>query len=715
MSKKKDKFKKNKLPSELKDWAGATLAFLGAAVITLSFLSLAGTGGAWINKSLRFLIGRTALVLPIFLFGLGIIILLKKKSEISWHVILLQISLLLVGVSGILATQDLIRIESNAFHQQYGGWLGWVFAWPIFNFFGEWVCSLVFITFFAMGGIIFVYPFWLRRRNGKNTKNGQQENEIKKPNKKELIKINNKDPKEPRVNWNQGKQFIKKQKRREVLSPSQVIKRRLATRTVNSEQENYQLPPLEFLVAEQGSPETGSIKSNSAIIKSTFSDFGLEVNMTEVNVGPTVTQYALRPPEGVRLSKITSLSRNLALALAAHPIRMEAPIPGRSLVGIEVPNKTRVLVRLRNLIEDSKFINSPPLELCIGRDVAGTPVYADLGKMPHLLVAGATGSGKTVALNSLITSLLYKNTPAQTRLLLIDPKKVEFSLYNGLPHLLTPVISNPDEVVGALEWLIEEMERRFTQILKLQVRDIKSYNKIAQSKKSTSPLPYIVVVIDELADLMATKGREIESSIVRLAQKSRAVGIHLIIATQRPSVEVITGLIKANITCRMAFQVASQIDSRTIIDVAGAEKLLGDGDMLFLSPERAKSRRVQGVFLSEKEVLKVVHFFEKNNKDTEKESSLEKELKESLKRKQQEGVMSFGEDSLYEEARDLVLQSERASASFLQRRLRIGYARAARLLDMLEAKGIIGPGQGSKPRKINYSFQEDDDEEQQEQ
>jgi len=566
----------------------------------------------------------------------------------------------------------------------------------------------------VMGGIIFVYPFWLRRRKGKDIKGDQQENKIKPKKKKEAIKINNKDFKEPRVNWNQAKQFIKKQKKGEMLSPSQIIKKQLAAKTANSGQGNYQLPSVEFLAAEQGSPETGSIKSNSAIIKSTFSDFGLEVRMTEVNVGPTVTQYALRPPEGVRLSKITSLSRNLALALAAHPIRMEAPIPGRSLVGIEVPNKTRVLVRLRNLVEDPKFINGPPLELCIGRDVAGTPVYADLGKMPHLLVAGATGAGKTVALNSLITSLLYKNTPAQTKLLLIDPKKVEFSLYNGLPHLLTPVISNPDEVVGALEWLIEEMERRFTQILKLQVRDIKAYNKIARSK-SVQPLPYIVVVVDELADLMATKGREIESAIVRLAQKSRAVGIHLVIATQRPSVEVITGLIKANITCRMAFQVASQIDSRTIIDVAGAEKLLGNGDMLFLSPERTKTQRVQGVFLSEKEVLKVVHFFEKNNKSVEGESSLEKELKESLKRKQQEGVMSFGEDSLYEEARDLVLQSERASASFLQRRLRVGYARAARLLDMLESKGIIGPGEGSKPRKINYSFEEKDNEEEKEQ
>ncbi len=714
MSKKKDRFKKNKLPSELKDWVTATLAFLGAVVMTLSFLNLAGTGGVWINKISRFLIGRTALVLPIFLFGLGITILLKKKAEVSWRVILLQISLLLVGASGILATQDLIHMESNIFHQQYGGWVGWVFAWPIFNLFGEWVCSLVFITFFVMGGIIFVYPFWLRRRNGKDIKGEQQENKIKEK-KKEAIKINNKDFKEPRVNWNQAKQFIKKQKKGEVLSPSQIIKRQLAAKTVNSGQENYQLPSVKFLEADQGRPETGSIKSSSAIIKSTFSDFGLEVRMTEVNVGPTVTQYALRPPEGVRLSKITSLSKNLALALAAHPIRMEAPIPGRSLVGIEVPNKTRVLVRLRNLVEDPKFINGPPLELCIGRDVAGNPVYADLGKMPHLLVAGATGSGKTIALNSLITSLLYKNTPAQTKLLLIDPKKVEFSLYNGLPHLLTPVISNPDEVVGALEWLIEEMERRFTQILKLQVRDIKAYNKIAQSSKSIKPLPYIVLVVDELADLMATKGREIESTIVRLAQKSRAVGIHLVIATQRPSVEVITGLIKANITCRMAFQVASQIDSRTIIDVAGAEKLLGNGDMLFLSPERTKSQRVQGVFLSEKEVLKVVHFFEKNNESVEGESSLEKELKESLKRKQQEGVMSFGEDSLYEEARNLVLQSERASASFLQRRLRVGYARAARLLDMLESKGIIGPGEGSKPRKINYSFKEEDNEEGKEQ
>ncbi len=414
--------------------------------------------------------------------------------------------------------------------------------------------------------------------------------------------------------------------------------------------------------------------------------------------------------EAVNLSKITSLSRNISLALAAHPIRIEAPIPGRSLVGIEIPNRERVLVRLRDLIGAAKFRDDPiPLKLCLGRDVTGAPVYSDLERMPHLLVAGSTGSGKTIALNNLILSLLYRNGPSQLNFIMIDPKRVEFSGYNDLPHLLCPVISNPQEAINALEWLVGEMERRFGIILKKKVRSIQDYNRLVLKDKSSEVMPYIVVVIDELADLMMSRGREIEAAIVRLAQKARAVGINLIVATQRPSVEVITGLIKANINTRIAFQVPSQIDSRTILDMAGAEKLLGRGDMLFTSSDSSKARRVQAAYVSEKEVEAVINFIVKNNEGRIGETTLEASLRQNLEKSQGESSFSLEKDPLFDDAKKIVIDAGKASASLLQRRMSIGYARAARLLDMLESEGIVGESQGSKPREIlitDYSEEE---------
>jgi S-DNA-T family DNA segregation ATPase FtsK/SpoIIIE len=428
--------------------------------------------------------------------------------------------------------------------------------------------------------------------------------------------------------------------------------------------------------------------------------------MGEVNVGPTVTQYTLKPAEGVKLSRITALANDLALALASHPIRIEAPIPGKSLVGIEVPNKVRTLVRLRNLISEPQFQKHPsPLYFVLGRDVSGNPVFADLAKMPHLLVCGATGTGKTLFLNSLILSLVYRNSPKILKFILVDPKRVEFPIYSDLPHNLTNVIFDVQKTINALRWLVEEMERRFEVLAKFKTRDIFSFNKISLEKK-IPPMPYILLIIDELADLMAARGKEIEAAIVRLAQMARAVGIHLVLATQRPSTEVITGLIKANITSRVSFQVASQVDSRTVLDTAGAEKLLGRGDMLFLSPENPKPRRIQGAFVSEKEVQRVVEYLS---------SKYEKERIESLEEKLAEETGEIGffergedlEDPLYEEAKRVVIEAKKASASLLQRRLKIGYARAARLLDILEKRGIVGPPRGAKPREVYLKEEEE--------
>ena len=458
----------------------------------------------------------------------------------------------------------------------------------------------------------------------------------------------------------------------------------------------YQPPPLQILEKERGRPSPGDIKENCLIIKKTLENFGIEVEMGEVFVGPTVTQYTLRPAEGIKLSKITSLANDLALALASHPIRIEAPIPGKSLVGIEVPNKVRTVVRLRELISSDQFQKNPsPLCFVLGKDVAGNPQLADLSKMPHLLVAGATGTGKTIFLNSLILSLVFKNSPKILKLLLVDPKRVEFPLYQDLPHLICPVIFDLERVVRVLDWLVFEMERRFEILAREKTRDIFSFNQLAIENKKDL-MPFLVLIIDELADIMVAKGREVEIRIVRLAQLARAVGIHLVLATQRPSVEVLTGLIKANVTSRIAFQVASQFDSRTILDVAGAEKLLGKGDMLFLGPGQTKPRRIQGAFVSEKEIKKCVNYF----KEKKMKPDFDPELLESLEREEEKIEFFVEKDPLFEKAKEVVVRERKASASFLQRRLKIGYARAARLLDLLEKEGIVGPSKGAKPRDI---------------
>lgn len=462
---------------------------------------------------------------------------------------------------------------------------------------------------------------------------------------------------------------------------------------------HYTPPPVDLLEKESGEAVVlGDLKENALKIKNTLLNFGIEVQMGEINVGPTVTQYTLKPAEGVKLSKISSLSNNLSLALAAHPIRIEAPIPGKSLVGIEVPNKKRIRVRLRDFVVLPEFKESPPLTIVMGKDVVGNPVFANLAKMPHLLVAGATGTGKTIFLNSLILSLLYKNSPQVLRFLLVDPKKVEFSHYQNLPHLLGEPITDLSKVVLALDWLTKEMEERFEKLAEAKSRDIFSFNQKVISSKPNEILPFIILIIDELADLMISKGREIEVKIVKMAQLARAVGIHLVLATQRPSTDVVTGLIKANITSRVAFQVASQFDSRTILDTAGAEKLLGLGDLLFISPENIKPKRIQGVFISEKEVKRVVEWLEK--KYQKREDPLSESLKEMLEKKDFLEEDIFFDDPLYEKAKEIVLRERKASASFLQRRMKIGYARAARLIDLLEKKGVISPPRGSKPREI---------------
>lgn len=471
--------------------------------------------------------------------------------------------------------------------------------------------------------------------------------------------------------------------------------------------------PLDLLEGDRGKPGVGDIKANVNIIKRTLQNFGINVEMDEVTIGPTVTRYALKPAEGIKLSRIVALQNDLALALAAHPIRIEAPIPGKSLVGIEIPNTVKTTVGLGSMLAAEEFQTSDkPMLIALGKGISGRSYFGNLGKMPHLLIAGATGSGKSVTIHSITTSLLYRNSPEDLKFIMIDPKRVELTLYNNIPHLLTPVITDAKKAILALRWAAKEMDRRYDILEAESVRDIDSYHKNVvnpalrkkeEDREFVDTMPYIVIVLDELADIMSSYPRELETAVVKLAQMSRAVGIHLILSTQRPSVNVITGLIKANIPARIALQVASQIDSRTILDAGGAEKLLGAGDMLYLSGDMSQPARIQSAYITESEVKSVVKFLKEKYEDQLPASInlSEKPEKDAIFDLMAEGTAGpEDEDELYPQAKDEVIKAGKASTSYLQRRFRIGYARAARLIDILEQKGVIGPGEGAKPREV---------------
>ncbi|MBB1095240.1 DNA translocase FtsK [Limosilactobacillus sp. BG-MG3-A] len=468
------------------------------------------------------------------------------------------------------------------------------------------------------------------------------------------------------------------------------------------EDNDYQLPPVSLLSQVQATDQQedlNNIKKNTKTLQQTLKSFGVDATVENVNLGPSVTKYELRPAVGVKVSRITHLADDLALALAAKDIRIEAPIPGKSLIGIEVPNQQIATVGFRDMIESAPS-NDNPMEVPLGRSVTGDIKMADLTKMPHLLIAGATGSGKSVAINVIITSILLKAKPHQVKMLMIDPKKVELSVYNGIPHLLSPVVSEPKKAARALGKVVAEMERRYELFAKFGVRNLDGYNKLVKQQNDDHPdeiqanLPLILVIVDELADLMMTVSHDVEDAIVRIAQMGRAAGIHMILATQRPSVDVITGLIKANVPSRIAFAVSSGVDSRTIIDTNGAEKLLGRGDMLFEPIDQNKPIRIQGAFISDHDVESVVDFI-KNERTAEYDDNMVVTDNEIEQEEQAEE-----EDELFPEALDFVVDQQKASTSLIQRRFRIGYNRAARIIDDMEQRGFIGPANGSKPREV---------------
>jgi len=703
----------------------AAIVFIVIAVfLMLARFHIAGPVGEFIYNIFTRLLGVGYYLLPLALVVLGISFLKSLSHNMAWPKITGAIIFLLSGIGLI----DLIFGK--------GGAIGTLVAVPLNKLFDFWVSVIILtggllismlVIFDTSLRVSFIENWFARRRERAGSEideaddadidvkidHSNDDTEVEKPlTDKKVLAAENKDD---------GKVSVKKTKDSDAELGKKVPGLVFFSKKTDANAQ-YKIPPLSLLDLDSGKPGTGDIKANANIIKRTLGNFGIHVEMDEVSIGPTVTRYALKPAEGIKLSRIVALQNDLSLALAAHPLRIEAPIPGKSLVGIEIPNTSKTKVGLGTLLKQPDFQeSSKPLTIGLGKGVTGHSHFTDLAKAPHMLIAGATGSGKSVTIHTLITSLLFKNSPDLLKFIMIDPKRVELTLYNKIPHLLTPVITDAKKTILALKWAAKEMDRRYDVLQGHGVRDIGSYhakilNPAIEKAKKDGPriegepvpelpetMPFIVIVIDELADIMQTYPRELESGIVRLAQMSRAIGIHLIISTQRPSVNVITGLIKANVPTRVALQVASQIDSRTILDQPGAEKLLGQGDMLFLGGDMAQPRRIQSAFISEDEVKGVVKFLVDQYQNEVPESNIDLDgvndrnnIFDAVGNTDDDA----DDDELYGEAKEVVVGAGKASTSFLQRKLGVGYSRAAKLIDLLEEKGVIGPANGSKPREI---------------
>ena len=690
----KSKSSTNKLKTETKHGIWAIVFFVLALFFFMSAFNMAGPAGNFFYDIFYYLLGVGYVLLPVLFLLLGSSFIKSERPNIGWTRAICSFTFILSGLG-------IIDIASGGKHA--GGFLGKFIATPFVSLFDVYasiillgailIISIVVMFDTKPAFIPFFKKFWAWLGGKKKT---EKEDDEEYGNETEEIEETEAEEQEEKT------EKKKKNKKTEEEEEDIPIKKQ------KMHSGNYVPPPLSLLEEDKGKPNTGDIKANANIIKRTLANFGIEVEMDEITVGPTVTRYALKPAEGMKLSRIVALQNDLSLALAAHPIRIEAPIPGKSLVGIEIPNRTKSIVGLATLLSDDKFQNSPkPLTIALGRAISGRAVFGNLAKMPHCLVAGTTGSGKSVSIHAMITSLLYRNGPDDMKFILIDPKRVELTLYNKIPHLLTPVITEAKKTILALKWAAREMDRRYDILEAEAVRDIESYHE----KNKTETMPYIIIIIDELADIMTAYPRELEAAIVRLAQMSRAVGIHLILSTQRPEVNVITGLIKANIPARIALKVSSQVDSRTILDTGGAEKLLGAGDMLYSSGD-AQPERLQSAFISEGEVKKVVKYLADAYKDevseeialTQGSISADKSIFESALDDENTG----DDDEMYEQARLCVIEAGKGSTSYLQRKLKLGYARAARLMDMLEERGVIGPGDGAKPREVLEKIEHDE-------
>ena len=742
----------------------AIFFFALAILFVLGFLSQAkvvdaGILGKLLNSLTGLLFGVGKYISPIVLIAAGVILLFRKET-LFYVSKLIGLSMAFVSVLGAIhiLAYDGDKMLKVAKAGSGGGFLGYALAFAFLKLAGKIGGSIILIALVLIGVTVAfdfsLVKFFEKFFQGKAENEGDgeaQSEEVEEVETEEEVEKNPsleveeekplkktkfvQDPNEESEKESGMAAVLKKAAAWKPKDEKEKNKKNQSKDRDQEEQLAWELPPISLLDASIEKAQGGDVEKNAKIIQDTLLNFGIEVELGEIKTGPTVTQYSFRPAVGVKLSRITTLSSDLALRLAARQVRIEAPIPGRSLVGIEVPNKKNATIRLPELLQALEFENRKSnLLLALGKDVSGNYIFGDLKKMPHLLIAGSTGSGKSVCVNTLILSMLYQNSPEDLKLILVDPKRVELTPYNGIPHLLTDVIVENGKVLHALKWAIGEMERRYKILQKIGSKDIASFNRKAESgemfknidaetgeitEEAVEKIPYIVIIIDELADLMASHGKEVEGAIIRLAQMARAVGIHLILSTQKPIVTVITSLIKSNIPTRIAFRVPSLMDSRTILDASGAEKLLGNGDMLFSAAEAVDLRRVQGVFVSEEEVKRVVEFIRKQ-KFEKIEDSLEGEI-DSVEEKPagnqngqvktvqyvtginfeaMESESDNQEDPLYEEAKKLVIQAGKASCSLLQRRLRIGYSRAARLVDMMEDNGVVGSQEGAKAREV---------------
>ncbi len=699
---------KIELESNVAREVGAVI-YLGLAVIFYLVLSgKAGMLGEWANTYLRLIFGVGALALPVLFLVLAVTLFVSRTIRLDTTRYLGIILLTMSSLGLVHMHTSMEGMMDNV--QDYGGYAGFLASVLLRIFISDIGAKVVLIAVLLISILITfevsfanIIRFFLPERKIRVAvkpeprtgllKRGEEELNIVKP----LLGKTE----EPVRKSKAGKMPEPKEPQFQINKPEKIQKKETEIKVDETDYSDWQFPPLDLLssASSQVFVSDEILKANAEKIRDKLAQFGIPVTMKDVNIGPTVLQYTLQPAEDIKLAKITTLKDDLALALAAKSIRMEAPIPGKSLVGIEVPNEKRMVVHLREMLESEEFQSvKSKLRLPIGRDVSGMPVIDDLSIMPHILIAGATGSGKSVGMNTFLISLLYQNSPRDLRFIMIDPKRVELTAYNGIPHLLTPVITDTDKALSALKWAVAEMTRRYKEFAEKKYRNIDEYN--AEEQK---PMHKIIIVVDELADMMMQAGKkEAEALICRIAQMARAVGMHLIIATQRPSVDVITGVIKANIRTRIAFTVTSGVDSRTIIDTVGAEDLLGMGDMLYLPSNMSRAIRVQGVYVSSKEIERVT-----NRVKLTIEPAYDESIIKSIPVGSDTDMVGSGNsmesDNLINDAMHIVRETRKASASLLQRRLSIGYARAARILDILEEQGLIGPANGAKPREIFIS------------
>lgn len=696
MAKKQSGKKKQQDSNRTSQVVWGLILILTALVVAGGMAGGAGVGGLLIAQGAYALLGAGAIIIPLALGTAGIYVVRNKRFEVTTREAV-------SGSIGMLSLLTLLSITNSA----WGGFVGRLAGLPLTLAFDGVFATIILCFIVVCSFSIFfdrtpnLFPFFTRLWDKiRGVRIHQNEDEDTEEVEEYVIAASELNPPKEIPDRNAPKPAPMR-----VTDASANEELDIDTKKRPVSYGTYTPPPLNLLEGDKGRANVGDVKANANVIRRTLGNFGIEVEMDEVTIGPTVTRYALKPAQGVKLSRIVGLQNDLALSLAAHPLRIEAPIPGKSLVGIEIPNKTKTTVGLANLIGDAAFQTARPLTIALGRNIAGKSVLKSITKMPHLLIAGTTGSGKSVTIHTIVTSLLYRHGPDDLRFIFVDPKRVELTLYNGIPHLLTPVITESKKAILSLKWAATEMNRRYDLLESESVRDIDSYHKkhegdFAKNVEGVDRMPYIVIIIDELADIMQAYPRELEAAIVRLAQMSRAVGIHLILSTQRPEVNVITGLIKANVPSRLALRVPTGIDSRTILDTTGAEKLLGNGDTLALV-ESNQPERVQGAYISEDEVKNVVKYlknaFADDIRDTiELSGNITGE--KSMYSDSMEG--SDDDDALYEDARQCIIEAGKASTSYLQRKLKVGYARAARLMDMLEERGVIGASDGAKPREV---------------